>query len=77
MLKKKHWQVIAGSIIVIAALAIVLPALISLVFGIGRLIITIWLIILVASAVSILQVKYKQKQLKPIKPNNYINVDEK
>ena len=61
-LNKKQWQIIGGSIILIAAVTIVLPALLNSAFALGRLIITIGLILLVTFGISVAIVKYKRRQ---------------
>jgi multisubunit Na+/H+ antiporter MnhG subunit len=61
-LNKKQWQIIGGSIILIAAVTIVLPALLNFAFALGRLIITIGLILLVTFGISVAIVKYKRRQ---------------
>lgn len=61
---KKRWQMIGSSIIILAAVAILLPMLFNFVVGLGRLIITIIAILLVACAISLLQVKYRRRQHK-------------
>jgi hypothetical protein len=65
---KKHWQIIASSVILIATVAILLPMLLSFAIGIGRLIITIALILFITLIVSRLIVKYKQKNKKDLSP---------
>ncbi len=61
-LNKKQWQIIASGIILLAAAAIVLPVLLGFVFALGRLIITIGIILIVTLGISVAMVKYKRRQ---------------
>ena len=61
---KKRWQMIGSSIILIAVAFILLPMLLNFAVGIGRLVLTILAILLVACAISLLQVKYRRRYRK-------------